>query len=401
MAAAAAILGIGTLAFLVLLFRGAFSTVSDFSQFIAPAKMLVRGEGSQLYVIPKLLAAEQALYPYPARGVVVLFAPPCGLPWLLPLALLPAKIAPDIWKIFLVLCLGTGVYALKRAFKLNFTATCWLVALVCLSGVTYDALRIDQMSTPMFLGFCLAVWALKSKRPYIAGLALTIFLLKPQQIAPFLILLAGARQYKSLASFGGVAALFTIIAFALIGVDGFHNYSNLVAACSEDNTYMVPFIICTLRGQLYRIFQYDHHALINVITGIICFLSYIWFFVIARRLSQSKEHWLDYGLIAILPMGVALSPYCMAYDLLPLICPLLVLMTEFEATLPPATILIGMILTMVFIIPFSVYIHQTFVLSTTAFNPQFAVLFIWSVACMVLYYKKLQKTVTSDSAQPS
>jgi hypothetical protein len=393
-AVASAVLGVGTLAFLVLLFRGAFSAVSDLSQFMAGAQLLAKGEGAQVYVISKLFATELLLFPYPARGGVGLFVPPCGLPWLMPLALLPASIAPDVWKLFLIVCLALSIFVLRKAFQLNFTATCWLTAFICFSGSTYEALRIDQISTPMFLAYCCAIWALKAKRPYLAAVALSVFLLKPQQIVPFLVLLIGARQYKTVLGFAGIAAALTAIAFALMGVEGFHNYSSLLSSCIEDNRYMVPIISCTLRGQLYRIFS-THHDVINTLSLVVCCASYIWYFAIARRLSQSK-HWLDYGLVVIMPMGVALSPYCLSYDLLPLVPSLLILMTQFESTLPPLAILLGMLLTMTFIIPFSIFIHQDWVLSSQVFNPQFAAIFIFGIACMALYYNDLRKRVAAE-----
>jgi hypothetical protein len=394
LAVVSAVVGVGTLSFFVVLFRGAFSAVSDLSQFMAGAHLIANGEGAQVYVISKLFATEQSLFPYPARGGVGLFVPPCGLPWLMPLALLPSGIAPDVWKLFLIACLVLSIFVLRRAFKLNFTATCWLTAFICFSGSTYEALRIDQVSAPMFLGYCSAIWATKAKRPYLAALALSVFLLKPQQIVPFILLLIGAKQYKTVLGFAGITAALSVIGLALVGVEGFHNYSTLIGSCIEDNRYMVPIISCTLRGQLYRIFS-QHHDVINMVTLAICCLSYIWYFVIARRLSQS-QHWLDYGLVVIMPMGVALSPYCLSYDLLPLVPSLLILMTQFEAILPPLAILLGMILTMTFVIPFSILIHQNCILTGQVFNPQFAVLFIFGIACMALYYSDLRKRIANE-----
>lgn len=392
----AAIAGVGVLLFLCTLFRAAFAQVSDLPQYVAAAQMIAHGDGSQAYIIDKMLAAQQAIFHNPERGVIALFIPPCGLAWLMPLALVPASLAPDLWKAFLLFCLALGIFALRKAFKLDLTTTCWLTALVCFSGITYDALRIDQVSAPMFLGYCLAIWALKSNRPYLAAFALTIFLLKPQQIAPFIAFLFGAKQYKSVGGFIAMTVAFTGIGLALVGVDGFHNYSTLIASCIEDKRYMVPVIFCTLRGQLYRIFS-THHEIINIVTLGIAFLSYVWFFFIARRLSNSSR-WLEYGLIVIPPMGVALSPYYLAYDLLPLIPSLLLFMTEFEATLPPLVILGGMLLTMIFILPFSVYIHQDWVLSDKLVNPQFVVLMIWGITCMWLYYKNIRQRVSSEAA---
>jgi len=394
LAVASAVLGVGTLAFLVLLFRGAFSSVSDLSQFMAGAHLIASGEGAQVYVISKLFATEQAIFSYPARGGVGLFVPPFGLPWLMPLAFLPASIAPDVWKLFLIVCLSLSIFVLRKAFKLNFTATCWLTAFICFSGSTYEALRIDQVAAPMFLAYCSAIWAIRAKRPYLAALALSVFLMKPQQIVPFVVLLIGARQYKTVLGFAGITAALSAIALALVGVEGLHNYSTLISSCIEDNRYMVPIISCTLRGQLYRIFS-NHHDVINMFTLAVCCLSYIWFLTIARRLSQS-QHWLDYGLVVIMPMGVVLSPYCLSYDLLPLVPSLLILMTQFEATLPPPAILLGMLLTMVFVIPFSIFIHQDWILTAQVLNPQFAVLFIFAVACMTLYYKDLRKRVAAE-----
>ena len=393
----AAIASVITMLFLCTLFRAAFGKVSDLPQFMAAARLIAQGEGSQIYVITKLFATEHSIFPSLAKDGVGLFVPPCGLPWLLPLIVLPTSIAPDVWKLFMIACLVFSVLFLRKAFQLNYVATAWLTAFICFCGSTYDALRIDQVALPMFLALCVAIWSLKVKRPYLAAVALSIFLLKPQQIAPFLMLLIGVRQYKTVGAFFAITIAFTAIAFALIGVDGFRNYSTLLSSCIEDNRYMVPIMSCTLRGQLYRIFA-QHHDVINIVTGFISIASYLWFFVIARQLASSK-HWLDYGLIVVMPMGLALSPYCLAYDLLPLLPGLLIIMTQFESVLPPLAILVGMLLTMTFIIPFSIFIHQDWILAGQVFNPQFAVVFIFSVACMAMYYKQLRKLIAAETPQ--
>jgi hypothetical protein len=389
-----AALGVLTLGFLVLAARGAFSTISDLPEFMAAAKMTAAGSGSQIYVVPELARVEQLLYPSATRGVVMFFVPPFGLPWLMPLALLPPDMAPLIWKIFLVLSLAISIPVLQSAFSLSRTATCWLIAGLCFSGCAFEALRIDQLSTPMFLAFCCAILALKKERPYLAALALSVLVLKPQELLPFVIFLFGAKQNRVLLALIGIGLALTAVGCVLVGPAGLSNYSALMKSTIEDNTFLVADISCTVRGQLFRLFPHAR-ALSHYISIAVLGLVSIIIFLVGRRLSGSKK-WLDYGLIAIMPVGIVSALYCYYYDLFLLVPTVVLLMTEFENELPPWSILTGMMLVLAFMMPFSIFIHKDWILKGELFNPHFAILALFAVGTLAFFYRNIWKKISAE-----
>jgi hypothetical protein len=389
-----AALGVLTLAFLVLAARGAFSTISDLPEFMAAAKMIAANSGAKIYVVSELAHVEQLLYPSTTRGVVMLFVPPFGLPWLMPLALLPPDMAPAIWKVFLVLSLAISIPVLQKAFSLNRTATCWLIAGLCFSGCSFEALRIDQLSTPMFLAFCCAILALKRDRPYLAALALSVLVLKPQELLPFVIFLFGAKQNRVLLALIGIGLALTAIGYFLVGTAGLSNYSALMKSTIEDNTFLVSDISCTLRGQLFRAFPHARGLCHYVSLGVLGMVSIV-IFLIGRRLSVSKK-WLDYGLIAVMPVGIVSALYCYYYDLFLLVPTVVLLMTEFENELPPWSILAGMMLVLAFMMPFSIFIHLDWILKGQIFNPHFAILALFAVGTLAFFYSNISKKVSAQ-----
>ncbi len=376
-----AVLGVATVGFLVVVSRGAFASVSDLPEFMAAAKMAASGHGSEIYVIEKLSEMEHFLYPF--AHTMTFFVPPFGLPWLMPLTLLPPDIAPLLWKIFLLLCLAMSVPILQRAFSLNRAATCWLSAALCFSGCTFEALRLDQLSMPMFLAFSCAILALKQERPYSAAVALSVLLLKPQELLPFVVFLLGARKSKVLLLLIGIAAFLTVVGFALVGPAGLSNYSQLMKSTITDNRFLVSDISCTIRGQLLRYFP-DARVLVHYISLGFLAVSLLVIFAVGRRVAKSRK-WLDYGLVTVMPLGMVSALYCYYYDFLLLVPSLILLMTEFEPELPPWSILVGMVLVLAFMMPFSMLIHLNWILAGHRLNPQFAVVLLFAIGCLALF----------------
>src|SRR5277367_2972469 len=111
-----ALAGAGTLSWLVWSAREAFARISDFPEFYVPAKMILSGSGANVYVTQELARFQQFYYLKAAeRSVVTLFMPPFGLPFIIPLALLPPDIAPLVWKSFLASALCVSIVALRAA----------------------------------------------------------------------------------------------------------------------------------------------------------------------------------------------------------------------------------------------------------------------------------------------
>lgn len=381
--------GILVLAFFIWAARNTFNRVSDFPEFYAPAKMIAAGAGSKIYDVDALWREQKLLFPR-RSGMVMLFAPPFAIPLVTPLAMLPANTAPLIWKAFLLACLALSVIVLKQIFLLSKNATAWLIACLCLSGAIYEAIRIDQISTVLLLSFCLAIWALSKKRPYCAALAMSVMLLKPQLLLPFVVFLLGAKQYKPVLTLAVICLCLLAGGYAAIGAAGFSAYKTLMLSTINDNTWLQSDLSVTLRGQLFRLFPH-YRAAMNYLTSIIFVIFLGWDFLIGRRLAKHSD-WLKYGLVAIMPAGIVLAPYCYSYDLLLLLPTLIVLMNDWQKAIPPLMICAGIIGGLVFMLPFAILIHYDWIMKGHVVNPQFCILLIFAFACVLLFQNQLSKS---------
>ena len=162
----------------------------------------------------------------------------------------------------------------------------------------------------------------------------------------------------------------------------------------EDNSFLVSDISCTLRGQLFRLFPHNRVAGHYISIGVLGLVSLV-IFLVGRKLSSSKK-WLDYGLVAIMPIGMVSSLYCYYYDLFLLVPSLLILMTEFENELPPWSILLGMILVLAFMMPFAYFIQQEWILKGEAFNPHFAILALFGVGTLAFFCTNIARKVVAE-----
>jgi hypothetical protein len=390
-----AIAGAGTLFWLVWSARLAFATISDLPEFYVPAKMIASGCGSSIYVIPELARFEQFYYLKAERSVVTLFMPPFGLPFILPLALVPPDVAPIVWKSFLAASLSVSVLALRAAFKLGFTATCWLCAVLCFSGAAYEALRIDQLSTVLLMSFSLAIWALKTDKPYLAGIALSGLIVKPQELLPFLIFLLGAKRYKPFVSLVIIGIVFLGLGYSFIGADGFAHYDALMRSTINDLTYLVSDISCTVRGQLYRYFP-DQRVLMHYLSMAVLGVALLCIFLLGRRCGRHAR-WLELGLVGAMPLGIVSSLYCYYYDLLLLVPSVLLLMSTFEAELPPVGILGLMTGGLAFMLPFSIFVHFDWLLKGHKSNPQFFLLLLLALSCFWFVWGKTRTSTTAKT----
>lgn len=386
------IIGVCLLVGILVMSSGAFNLISDFPEFYAAAKLFVAGAGAKIYDIAEFGKTEMLYYPSNVRTFVGYFSPPFALPLLAPLALLPVKAAPIIWKVFLGFCLGGAVYVVKKTFGLSRNAFLWMLAVLSLSGVVCEALRIDQVATVLFLSFACGVWALKNDRPILAAVLLTGMIAKPHELLPFVVFLFGAKRYKMVAVLTGIVLMLTAIAFLAMGAQGFSNYLTLMKFTLTDNTYLVSDISCTLRGQLFRYFPDSrmlmHYISLGVLAPSLAFIFYI------GHQSARRRDWLELCLIGAMPLGIVTALYCYYYDLLVLVPAAVLVLTKYEKEVPPLIILGGMLGGLVFMLPFSLLIQMLWLLKGHHFNPHFCALSLWALCGAWFAMKKLTESET-------
>ena len=234
-----AVIAVGVMLFLLAGSFSAFGKVSDFPEFYAASRLVLSGQGDQVYVLDKLVAAEQSLFPQLAGRIVGFFVPPFSMPWIVPIGWISMPTALIAWRLFLVTNIVAGIVLLSKAFALNRRAILWLIAACFLSGPLFEGLKIDQLASLLFLAISLFIFGMKKDRPLLAGVGLAILLLKPQEAFPLLVYLLGAKKYRVLFAATLIGACVFAISFLEIGSLGYHNYSSLMASTAEDTRFLV------------------------------------------------------------------------------------------------------------------------------------------------------------------
>lgn len=291
-----------------------YVSFGDLPQYYAAARMIVEGHGSSIFTPPYLGPTEEKFFPGITRHIVT-FTPPFALPVLVPIALLPQDSPEQLWTLLEALAIGSGIFALKRAFNISWYSFFWWLGLLALSAPVYETIRIGQITGFVFLFFSLALMFLKKDRPILAGLFLSLMLVKAQQVVPFLVFLLGAGRYKVLASFTGFSVVLSIISVFMIGIDGYLAYITCVRDGIVNNQLGVTLeITTTLRGQLARVLP-QHTGIISLVTVLIWIAFMVWLFKLARQYGR-RENWLVYAVLLSMPLGLILGPHIHIYDTL-------------------------------------------------------------------------------------
>ena len=130
-----------------------------------------------------------------------------------PVGLLPVGQAYFAWQLVTLTVIAFSVFVLLRrqpARKLLFLP---LMIILLFFGPVYLTLEIGSVGAISLLALTLTIFLLETKRPLLAGMALSLTLLKPPQALPLLLLvgiwLLTSRQWKAIAGLiiGGLALL--------------------------------------------------------------------------------------------------------------------------------------------------------------------------------------------------
>lgn len=380
-----AVIGIGALCTLVYLSVPAFGGISDLPEYYAPAKLVLEGHGADGYTLKGLEEAQHRLYPSMGQRVVPLFVPPQGLALLTPIALMPPDVMRYAWKFMLAGCLGIAIILLKKTFKLNYKQTCYLLAAIGLSDAAYNSLRIDQLAPMLLLSYIGAIYCLEKKNDIGAGFLLALFVLKPQQLLPFLAYLAGAKRFKALLICAAIFALLSVVAFVQMGPTGISNYMALVSAPSSV-PYMQPELNPTVRGQLLRLFPEAAPTIFTITSAL--YLATIALGVFIGWQFRKKENALRMGALGFMPLALVASMHCHTYDLLLLIPTIIMIFNDSLIPFGQSWKLAVMLGTIVFVLPVSIEIQHGYLLKGGTLNPWFFLLLPLGIALFLRVWKQ-------------
>lgn len=221
----------------------------DFLSFYAAGKLALKGAAADAWRPELHEAMQHALVPdFP--DYLAFFYPPPYLLLCLPLALLPLPVALVVWTVTTSGAAALGLMALVRsaggrslwpALILFASSGFWLNALVGQNGALSLAI--------LALGF-----ALLDRRPVIAGLVLSLMVIKPQLVIALPFLLAGAGRWRT---FGATAAGVAVLGGAALAVFGWDAYgaffANALAAQSAVTEARVdPALLVSVASALMR-----------------------------------------------------------------------------------------------------------------------------------------------------
>ena len=206
------------------LFVTEYAVRNDFRLAYAAALVGLRDGYGRLYDLSAQQTAIRSLGP--AFNPQPFISPP-PLAWLVtPLTFVPFTAALVIWSALLVAALLWTWYLLAPGEGLARAAhlLLWIGVFPVAFGV-----MVGQPGALVAAAVATAWWLPRADRPWLAGLALSLLVLKPQLalLVPLALLVAGYR--KTFASWLIASVVIGLIALALLGVDGVARYRDVLA----------------------------------------------------------------------------------------------------------------------------------------------------------------------------
>ena len=205
-------------------FVSQFAVSNDFRLAYAAALVGLREGYGRLYDLSAqrsaILGLGRGFNPQP-------FISPPPLAWLVtPLTVLPFTAALVTWSVLLIAALLWTWYLLAPGAGLAKAAH--LMLWVGVFPVAFGVM-VGQPGALVAAAVATAWWLIRAERPVLAGLALSLLVLKPQLalLVPVALLVAGYR--KTFVSWLVASVVIGVVAVAVLGVDGVARYRDVLA----------------------------------------------------------------------------------------------------------------------------------------------------------------------------
>lgn len=198
---------------------------NDFIAFLLGARVGLAAGWSHLYDLGVQRAVLHHVWPGAQLTPIFQFISPPPMAWLnVAFAPLPVPVAAALWAILNVAALVFAWSLLAPGRGRHRGAQ--LVVAAGFFPVAYG-LRLGQPVPLMVAAMAASWWLLQRQRPWLAGLALTVLVLKPQiaLIVPLALLAAG--YWRTAAGAAGAAAVLAVLSVLVIGPHGVDSYLRL------------------------------------------------------------------------------------------------------------------------------------------------------------------------------
>jgi hypothetical protein len=164
--------------------------------------------------------------PVPSEGPAYSFHPPTTIPFFLPLALLPYPAAFVVWDLVQLLCLWAIVDLTARALGRPLRPLTGLA--LSLASIALWPIRESfvegQLNIPVAAGIVACWYALRVRRPGLAGVALALAVALKPLAGLFVLWALWRRQWRLLFAAGATVTAFAVVGIALSGVQGTVEY---------------------------------------------------------------------------------------------------------------------------------------------------------------------------------
>jgi Glycosyltransferase family 87 len=237
-----------------------------------------------------------------ARGILIMRNPPWALPLAYPLGYLGLRVAAILWSLLLLGCLLVSVVIVRRLHgsppnHMHWLGLAFTPALICLT--------MGQTSLLGLLGLALFL-RYHAHRPFAAGLALWLCMLKPHLFLPFAAVLAAwivfARVWRILAGAAAALAITSALAF-VIAPRAWADYAAMLRSPLLENEF-IPCLADALRHWFWP--QIPAARFLLAVPACLWALGYFW----RRRHDWNwTRHASPLMLVALLT-----APYCFLYD---------------------------------------------------------------------------------------
>lgn len=195
----------------------------DFVAFWAAARLALDGDPGAAYDLAAIDAVETAIAQHPVNTVPWHY-PPTFLLAVLPLGLLPYPLALLLWLVLPTV----AMLALVR----RFAASSLALPLALVFPATAQCL-ISGQNGIVFAAALLAGMLWLDRRPVLAGLALSLFVCKPQ-LAPLLLpALAAGRQWRALGGMAGGGLLLIAGSWLAFGGETWRIFLDQIPAAGQ------------------------------------------------------------------------------------------------------------------------------------------------------------------------
>lgn len=369
----------------------------DTPEYYTESYLASHASGATMYDPQVQTRTEQKLFPYlkDEKRTVWYFHPPCAIPLLLPLSVYPPDKANMIWFLKINLAFAAALMIMQRTWGLSTKFVALAALAFSVTAPLWECVRRGQSATIMLFGLCLFIWAMNKNRPRIAGLSLSLFVLKLQLLLPIVAFLLGCRKYRAVCWLGITLSFMVAVSLLIPGAHSYVSYLELMkTAVFSSPVVLQTQLNPTLRGQMAHLFPPLFGEWIFDLTAAIMVIGWVFFFAVGRQLQTKPPQWLETGLIVVLPVGIITAMHVQNYDLI-ILAPVFVYLAANWKTTPPMVQAATVITTILFCIPVYGFLYEWYFLGGGVINIYFLMLLVLSACLSVHAYHRTRKTSPS------